>query len=345
MRKLTVLSVAFPFAIVSTDPIGGAEQILARIDRTLIEAGHHSIVLAAEGSESAGDLITLPRISGEIRQAEWNRAHASVRAAIAGAVRTQNVDLVHLHGVDFPNYLPTSNIRVLATLHLPLSYYPPDVLDPARPRTWLNTVSTAQTREIRSHSSIVAMIENGVAAPHGPTPAKESFALAMGRICPEKGFHLALDAARAANLPLKLAGAVGEFPEHRAYFEREIVPRLDADRQWIGPVAGSMKWRLLSAARCVLVPSLVAETASLVAREALAAGTPVIAFPSGALSETIEDGYNGFLVDNLDRMVEALSRTEEIASSACRLTAETKYSAARMSQQYLELYDRLMELD
>src|SRR4051812_17226628 len=173
MRKLTVLSVAFPFAIVSADPIGGAEQILARIDRALIEAGHHSIVLAAEGSESAGDLITAPRISGEIGQAEWNRAHQSVRASLAEAVRTRNVDLVHLHGVDFPNYLPTSDIRVLATLHLPLSYYPSRVLDPARPRTWFNAVSAAQSQPIRSHSSIVATIENGVAAPHGPAPAKE----------------------------------------------------------------------------------------------------------------------------------------------------------------------------
>src|SRR3954451_22668376 len=97
-----------------------------------------------------------------------------------------------------PNYLPTSDIRVLATLHLPLSYYPSRVLDPARPRTWFNAVSAAQSQPIRSHSSIVATIENGVAAPHGPAPAKESFALAMGRICPEKGFHLALEAARAA---------------------------------------------------------------------------------------------------------------------------------------------------
>jgi glycosyltransferase involved in cell wall biosynthesis len=344
MRKLTVLSVAFPFAVVSADPVGGAEQVLARIDRALVEAGHNSIMIAAEGSESAGGLMTIPRISGPIGWTEWNRAHASIRAAIAGVVETQCIDLVHLHGVDFASYLPTSNIRVLATLHLPLSYYPPDVLEPARPRTWFNTVSADQSQQIRSHANVVAAIENGVLAPHEPAPAKESFALAMGRICPEKGFHLALDAAKAADIPLKLAGSVDGFPEHRAYFEQEIVPRLDADRQWIGPVAGSMKWRLLSAARCVLVPSLVAETASLVAREALAAGTPVIAFPNGALSGTIEDGYNGFLVDSLDRMIEALSRTGEIAPSACRLTAETKYSAIRMTQQYVELYHRLMEL-
>lgn len=345
MRKLTILSIAFPFAMLSADPVGGAEQVLARIDRALVEAGHRSIVVASEGSESAGDLATVPQIPGPIGWAEWDRAHQAMRGMIARVIETQNVDLVHLHGVDFACYLPGSDIRALATLHLPLSYYPSNVLQLGRPRTWFNTVSAAQNRFIPSHCSVVAAIENGVAAPHGPATVKEEFALAMGRICPEKGFHLALDAARAAGVPLRLAGAAGDFPEHRAYFEREIAPRLDADRQWIGPVAGSTKWRLLSAARCVLVPSLVAETASLVAREALAAGTAVIAFPTGALKDVIEDGRNGFLVDDLESMARALWRTDEIAPAACRATAETKYSATKMTQQYLDLYRRLMELD
>jgi glycosyltransferase involved in cell wall biosynthesis len=134
----------------------------------------------------------------------------------------------------------------------------------------------------------------------------------MGRICPEKGFHFALDAAKAANMPLKLAGSVSDFPEHRDYFETEIKPRLDASRQWIGAVCGDLKWQLLQSARCVLVPSLVAETASLVAREAMAAGTPVVAYPSGALCETIENGRTGFLVNNVEEMTQALARTEEI---------------------------------
>jgi glycosyltransferase involved in cell wall biosynthesis len=341
---LTVLSVAFPFALVNADPVGGAEQVLAHIDRSLVDAGHNSIVLAADGSQSAGDLITVPRPASPIGRHEWDAVHQFLRVAIARTVKARNVDLVHLHGVDFFNYLPNSNVRVLATLHLPLSYYPVEAFTADRPHTWFNAVSSLQRRSIGSTMPLAAVIENGVVPPPGPAPGKEGFALAMGRICPEKGFHLALDAAKAANVPMRLAGSIAGFSEHKDYFEREIVPRLDSDRQWVGPVSGATKWRLLAAARCVLVPSLVAETASLVAREALAAGTPVIAFPNGALPEIIEHGHTGFLVNNVGTMAEAMSRVDEIAPSTCRFAAETKYSAARMTQQYLDLYQRLTEI-
>lgn len=345
MRKLTVLSVAFPFAVVSGDPVGGAEQILSHIDRALADSGHRSIVLAAEGSLTSGELIAVPSSAGPIGRADWSRTHQFLRAGIGRLVSERKVDLVHLHGVDFHNYLPSSNVHVLATLHLPLAYYPAAVLELRRPRTWLNTVSTSQHESVGSHPRIACLIENGVVIPDGEPEAKQSFALAMGRICPEKGFHLAFDAAKAAQVPLKLAGSVGDFAEHGQYFEREIRPRLDAEREWIGPVSGPLKWQLLRSARCVLIPSLVAETASLVAREALAAGTPVIAYPNGALSETVEDGRTGFLVHDVEEMARALRRTGQIDPLVCRGVARERYSAPRMTQQYLDLYYRLLLRD
>jgi glycosyltransferase involved in cell wall biosynthesis len=343
LRKLTVLSVAFPFAVVSVDPVGGAEQILSRIDRTLMEDGHRSIVVAAEGSVSAGEFIGVPRCTGPIGWTEWGRAHDFLRRAIGRVVKDCRVDLVHLHGVDFQSYLPNPGVPVLATLHLPLAYYSAATLDLDRPRTWLNTVSRHQHTSARAHSRVLRHIENGVVAPPSAPAPKGGFALAMGRICPEKGFHFALDAAKAANMPLKLAGSVSDFPEHRDYFETEIKPRLDASRQWIGAVCGDLKWQLLQSARCVLVPSLVAETASLVAREAMAAGTPVVAYPSGALCETIENGRTGFLVNNVEEMTQALARTEEIDASVCRRIANERYSGKRMAEQYLELYHELLQ--
>jgi glycosyltransferase involved in cell wall biosynthesis len=345
LRKLTVVSVAFPFAVVSADPVGGAEQILTRIDRALAVAGHRSIVVAAEGSLSAGELVDVPACSGPIGRSEWNRAHDYLRETIGQVVAQSHADLVHMHGVDFLYYLPPPGVRVLATLHLPLNFYPPGSLDLTCPRTWVNTVSRYQHERTGHHPRVAHLIENGVIAPPTATTRKQPFALAMGRICPEKGFHLALDAAKKANVPLKLAGSVSNFPEHRKYFENEIKPRLDRSRQWIGPVCGDLKWQLLQSARCVLVPSLVPETASLVAREALAAGTAVIAYPSGALAETIENGRTGFLVNNVEEMAQAISRTLEIDPLCCRRIAKERYSAARMAEQYLELYQQLLQED
>jgi glycosyltransferase involved in cell wall biosynthesis len=344
-KRLTIVSVAFPFAIVSADPVGGAEQVLAQIDRALAAGGHRSIVIAASGSVAAGELVTAPPCSGPIGWTEWARAHDFLRNTICRTVADSRADLVHMHGVDFPQYLPPPGVRVLATLHMPVSYYRQESLKLSRPATWLNTVSRYQHERLQSHPRVVRLVENGVPSPPRAKVNRAAFAFAMGRICPEKGFHLALDAAKLANRPFKLAGAVSNFPEHRDYVEREIRPRLDRSRQWIGPVCGTAKWHRLQAASCVVVPSLVEETASLVAREALAAGTPVIAYPSGALSEIVEHGKTGFLVKSVEEMAQALERTSEIDPAVCRRLASERYSADRMAQQYLELYQDLLQVD
>ncbi len=345
MRPLTILNVAFPFAIVNADPIGGAEQILSSLDHALTQAGHRSIVIAAHGSRTSGELIAVPQAAAQIMEADWHAAHQFLRATIARTVNDTSVDLVHMHGVDFQEYLPAPGVSVLATLHLPLRSYASGVVHPQRPRTWLNTVSQHQQHDIGAHPRVCGLIENGVRVPHCATCPKASFALAMGRICPEKGFHLAIEAAKAADVDLVLAGDIGGFPAHRRYFQREIAPRLDSKRRWIGPIAGLKKWKLLQSARYVLVPSLISETSSLVAREALAAGTPVIAFPSGALSETVDHGHTGFLVDDVRAMAEALTWRDAIDPAECRRVAQERFSATRMTRQYLGLYQHLVEAE
>jgi glycosyltransferase involved in cell wall biosynthesis len=319
--------------------------VLSQIDRALTGAGHRSIVLAAEGSRTTGEIIRTPACSRLIGRTEWAAAHEFLRTMIDRVVVERRADLVHMHGVDFQSYLPSPGVTVLATLHLPQAFYPCGTLQLARPRTWLNTVSRYQHETIGPHPRIVGHIENGVVCRSPPPAHKDTFALAMGRICPEKGFHIALDAARAADFPLQLAGTVSNFPEHREYFKNQIRPRLDHSRRWIGAVSGDVKWEILQSAQCLLVPSLVPETASLVAREAMAAGTPVIAFPSGALCETVEDGRLGFLVNNAAEMAKAFFRAGEIDPVVCQQVANERYSAARMSEQYLALYQELAKAD
>ena len=119
------------------------------------------------------------------------------------------------------------------------------------------------------------------------------------------------------------------------------MPRLDRRRRYLGPVGFIRKRRLLAAARCLLVPSLVAETSSLVAMEAAACGTPVIAFRSGALPEVVEDGRTGFLVDDVDGMAEAIRRVDRIDPAACREAARRRFSNRRMAAAYLDRYQML----
>jgi glycosyltransferase involved in cell wall biosynthesis len=175
---------------------------------------------------------------------------------------------------------------------------------------------------------------NALAARH----AKRRFAVALGRICPEKGFHVALDAAGRAGVPLLLAGRTFPYEAHETYFAREVAPRLDASRRFIGAIGPARKRRLLSAARCLLLPSLAPETSSLVAMEALACGTPVIAFPSGALPEMVEHGRTGFIVRNEREMAAAIHAAARIEPEVCRAAARERFSLERTVERYLALY-------
>ena len=339
---LTVLSVAYPLAPVGLDAVGGAEQVLTQLDRALIAAGHRSIVIACEGSQVAGEHVAVPRISGLLDDQAVDAARARHREAIMRVLERNAVDVIHLHGIDFHAYLPPPGPPVLATLHLPIAWYPPAALRPDRPGTWLHCVSRAQHESCAPNPWLLAPIENGVEIADPPRRhAKRDFALLLSRICPEKGIHVAIDAAKRADLSLLIGGEVFPYPAHRQYFEEEVLPRLDGRRRFLGPVGLARKHRLLAAARCVLIPSLVAETSSLVAREAMAAGTPVVAFRRGALIDTIADGRTGFLVDDIEGMAHAMGRVSTLNPENCRAAARERFSLPAMISGYFDVYKRL----
>ena len=340
MRRLTVVSVSYPFATVTQDSVGGAEQVLAQLDRTLVEAGHRSIVIAPDGSRVHGELRPFPGVSGAITDGVRERVHASVRETLDRVVTADCPDLVHLHGVDFHAYLPPPGLPVMATLHLPLSWYPASALRPERAATWLHPVSASQAHAAPLGARLSEPIENGVALPNSAFP-KCGFAASLGRICPEKGLDHALDACAQANVPLLLAGQVFPYPEHERHWREDIEPRLDHRRRWVGAVGGRAKQRLLGSARCLLVPSKAPETSSLVAMEALAAGTPVIAYRVGALPDIVYHGRTGFIVDDVAGMAEAIGRASEIDPAECRREARERFSLEQMTSAYLRRYQEL----
>jgi glycosyltransferase involved in cell wall biosynthesis len=247
-----------------------------------------------------------------------------------------------MHGVDFLEYLPPAGLPLVVTMHLPLTWYPTKAFSLTRPDTHLICVSESQKQSGPAAAGSCRVIRNGISLDHyRPSVEKGDYAVALGRICPEKGFHLALDAASEAGIPLVLAGQVFAYGAHQEYFKTMIQPRLNGQHRFIGAVGGHRKNALLAGARCLLVSSLVDETSSLVAMEALACGTPVVAFRRGALTEIIEEGCTGFLVETTAQMANAIVAANRLSSSLCRERAERDLSAVRMIREYFQLYASL----
>ena len=336
-RCMRILTVAYPFAAVAPDSVGGAEQVAFQVAEALRRRGHESLLLAREDSQFPGTLLAIQRAAGPLNE-------RSVREPIYRRLRQliseTDADLIHFHGIDFFEYLPSNSRPTLVTLHLPIDWYPRQALA-ARTNLHFNCVSHSQF-ESRPTAFNASIIPNGVPIPSFRSwPKKQRFALSLGRICPEKGFHIALDAAAKAQTPLILAGQVFPYEDHQRYFRTEIVPRLSMERRFIGPIGGARKRRLLAAAKCLVVPSLVNETSSLVAMEAMACGTPVIAFRRGALAGIVQDCRTGFLVDNEIETTAAIRAAALIEPEVCREFAKRHFSLETMICGYLHLYQDL----
>jgi glycosyltransferase involved in cell wall biosynthesis len=337
-----VLSVAYPFAFIGAQAVGGAEQILTLLEAELAALGYRSMMIAREGSTCAGQLFATPVPAGIITPEVRRRVRAAHQDNIRRALEAGSVDLVHMHGVDFHEYSIPESIPVLVTLHLPPFWYP-ETIWTLPPNYTLQCVSELERLACPpEHQARVVVVSNGVPVSSSPRLRKRNFALLLSRICPEKNLHEGLDAARLARVPALLAGEAFPYEEHVRYLNQEIKPRLGHDAHLIGPVTGTRKRRLLAAARCLLLPTLAPETSSLTAMEALAAGTPVIAYRSGAIPEIVEDRRTGFLVNNAAEMAEAIRHLEELSPAECRAAAASRFSLRRMIDSYRVLYNRIM---
>jgi glycosyltransferase involved in cell wall biosynthesis len=210
-------------------------------------------------------------------------------------------------------------------------------------------VSRSQANGFSNIPRVLGVVPNGIAL-DGFIGAEEELAvprsglLWLGRICEEKAPHIALDIANRAGLAITLAGQVYPFSYHQQYFEREISQRLQrmANGYWVESPSFTEKVRLLKTAEALLITSQVDETSSLVAMEAAACGTPVIALDRGALPEVVRNGVTGFVVNNVLEAAEAIGAIGRISREACWKHAQQNFSSHRMAERYAEMYEALL---
>jgi hypothetical protein len=142
--KLVVLNVAYPFAPVGPEALGSAEQLLTRLDVALSRSGHESFVMACEGSVTEGILLATPKPSDVPDEAERHRIHEQYRFTLQTFLEKWPIDLIHMHGADFYEYLPANGVPVLVTLHLSVDQYPESIFHFDRPQTFLQCVNAHQ---------------------------------------------------------------------------------------------------------------------------------------------------------------------------------------------------------
>ena len=190
---------------------------------------------------------------------------------------------------------------------------------------------------------ISAVIHHGIdTAAYQPGPGSGGYALFVGRMSPDKGAHRAIRVARAAGLPIVVATKVQD-REEREFFAEQVEPLLGPDVELLHDVAIDRKVALYQDAVALLNPITWPEPFGLVMIEALASGTPVLAYPSGAAPEIVDPGRTGFLCSDEDDMAMRLGEIGQISRFACREAAEERFSMERMAADHERLYERLLE--
>lgn len=343
---MRILYVAYPLLPVTEDSAGGAEQMLWTLEREIATRGHVTAVAACADSRVAGELVETGDAASE--NDTFEQRDAEHCASVAECILRRDgkpgaFDFVHDKSGHFWRCASVLNTPVLATLHLPRHMYAPQMFENIAANLYFNCVSDSQAEAFRDLPRFMGVVQNGITIGRFPFQRdKGDYLLWIGRICEEKGPHLAIEVARRAALPLAIAGAVYPFSYHQQFYEREIAPRL-AEITYVEWPSFNDKLKLLQNARAVLLTSTVEETSSLVAMEAMACGTPVVAFRRGAFPEIVLDRLTGFVVEDVAGMVAAIGHIDAISAEACRERVEREFSAKRMASDYEVLYDRVVD--
>ena len=339
-QPLHIAMVAPPWFAIPPEAYGGIEQLVGDLIRTLITRGHEvTLIGAGSNGTDATYLNTFPKAPSErVGESMPEVLHAAIAANMLDGM---DVDIVHDHCLAGPLSAGARKGRTVVTVHGPVAGELGDLYAALGDRVELVAISRAQ-RLFRPDLNWVATVHNAVDVADFPYRTdKQDYVLFLGRMCHDKGVHLAIEAAKEAGRRLVIAAKCEEEPE-KAYFEEYVEPRLGPDIEFIGQADGERKRELLTNARCLLLPLLWEEPFGLVMIEALACGTPVVALRRGSAPEVIVDGVTGLICDEPKELAAALGAIDRIDPAMCRRDAERRFDLTVMAQRYEQVYRGLL---
>jgi glycosyltransferase involved in cell wall biosynthesis len=319
---------------------GGIELVVALLADGLADAGHEVTLFASGGSRTKARLVSpLSEPTGiEDMEAPIEVSHALEAYSMGG-----EFDVVHDHTQLGPAVggMLGGRPRVVHTLHGPWTPTNRRYYGLLHERVDLVAISRTQ-RDINSDIRYAGVVHNGIDLGAYPlAEEKGDYLLFLGRSSPEKGPEHAVDIAKAAGMPLKMAVKIAE-PAEREHWETEVVPRMTGEEEVFRNAAHEHKVDLLQHARATLFPIQWEEPFGLVMVESMACGTPVLACPRGAAREVVEEGVNGFFAADVAAMVQALDKVGSIDPKACRRTVEERFSAEAMIRGYEAVFEQVL---
>jgi len=321
---------------------GGTERVVHYLTEELVRQGHEVTLFASGDSRTSAKLV--PACPTAVRLNPDRVDSLALHFIMMEEVfrNASSFDMIHFH-IDYLHFPISRRVEVpnITTLHgrldLPTHKYfyrefsevpLVSISDAQRlPVPWANWQGTVY------HGLPLNLLP--------PGQGKGNYLAFLGRISPEKRVDRAIEISRRLNMPLKVAAKIDE--ADRTYFETQVQHLFNHPTiEYVGEIGESQKAEFLGNAKALLFPIDWPEPFGLVMIEALACGTPVIAFRGGSVEEVIDQGITGFVVDSVEEAIEAAQRLLEISRQTCRDIFESRFSASRMVDDYLKIYARLL---
>lgn len=320
---------------------GGTERVIANLTEALVRAGHEVTLFASGDSQTSARLISpTARALGFHADVDAQAYHLAMLHDIYAYAHHFDIIHSHLDYLTLP-FAQQSATPTVITLHGRLD-------TPAYRRVFqsyrdvpLIAISASQRNELAGVNWL-ATIHHSVdvaSFPYSPTPG--AYLAFVGRISPEKRPDTAIEVAKLANIPLKIAAKVD--PKDQKYFEREVQPLLDHPLiEFLGMADEPTKRQLMRDALALVSPIDWPEPFGMVFIEALACGTPVLTCPRGSAPELLRDGVTGYMRTTAEELAEAARHVASVSRAGCRAYAERHFNLDRMAQEYTEAYARAL---
>ena len=342
-KKLKVALLSTPVFTVPPHAYGGLELVVRDLAYVLAKYGHQVTVFAPDGSYVEGCEMAFLGPPLERVDANWMEAERKAAHKFTDRLMDSGFDMIHGHnwfGFEYSIKARRPELKVCHTHHggLNIDWWagtkPPWPLNLIGVSAWMQKVYVSQGFK-------ACAVYNGIALEDYPLKAEKGERLLfVGRLDSFKRPHIAIDIAKRTGLGLDIVG--GSFVHDVAYMEqikkdcdgKQIKLYLDAPHE--------KKVELYQNAKAVIFPSKLGEPFGLIVPEANACGTPVIASPDGAIPETLKDGVTGFICNTIDKMVEAVSKVDQIKPEVCRARVEMQFTREKMAANYLEVYNKII---